>query len=79
MKNILKVVFVIIGTLIGAGFASGQEINTFFFSSLCRLFKYFCKKCPPIKIGKPYKSPASKLLKKRYRFWTEKNSVTEYA
>ena len=32
MKNILKVVFVIIGTLIGAGFASGQEINTFFFS-----------------------------------------------
>ena len=30
--NILKVVFVIIGTLIGAGFASGQEINTFFFS-----------------------------------------------
>ena len=32
MKNILKVVFVIIGTLIGAGFASGQEIYTFFFS-----------------------------------------------
>ena len=31
MKNILKVVFVIIGTLIGAGFASGQEIYTFFF------------------------------------------------
>ena len=30
--DILKVVFVIIGTLIGAGFASGQEINTFFFS-----------------------------------------------
>lgn len=30
--NILKVVFVIIGTLIGAGFASGQEIYTFFFS-----------------------------------------------
>ena len=29
---ILKVVFVIIGTLIGAGFASGQEIYTFFFS-----------------------------------------------
>lgn len=32
MKNILKVVFVIIGTLIGAGFASGQEIYVFFFS-----------------------------------------------
>ena len=30
--EILKVVFVIIGTLIGAGFASGQEIYTFFFS-----------------------------------------------
>ena len=33
MKNILNVVFVIIGTLIGAGFASGQEINLFFFSN----------------------------------------------
>lgn len=32
MKNILKVAFVIIGTLIGAGFASGQEMNVFFFS-----------------------------------------------
>ena len=32
MKNIIKVVFVILGTLIGAGFASGQEINLFFFS-----------------------------------------------
>lgn len=30
--RILRVVFVIIGTLIGAGFASGQEIYTFFFS-----------------------------------------------
>ena len=30
--SILKVVFVIIGTLIGAGFASGQEIYTCFFS-----------------------------------------------
>ena len=30
--DILKVVFVIIGTLIGAGFASGQEVNIFFFS-----------------------------------------------
>ena len=30
--KILKVVFVIIGTLIGAGFASGQEIYIFFFS-----------------------------------------------
>ena len=29
--EILKVLFVIIGTLIGAGFASGQEIYTFFF------------------------------------------------
>lgn len=32
MKNLLKVVFVIIGTLIGAGFASGQEMYLFFFS-----------------------------------------------
>ena len=31
-KNILKVVFVILGTMIGAGFASGQEMNLFFFS-----------------------------------------------
>lgn len=30
--EILKVVFVIIGTLIGAGFASGQEVYAFFFS-----------------------------------------------
>lgn len=30
--TILKIVFVIIGTLIGAGFASGQEVYTFFFS-----------------------------------------------
>lgn len=30
MKNILKVIFVIIGTLIGAGFASGREIYLFF-------------------------------------------------
>ena len=30
--NILKVAFVIIGTLIGAGFALGQEVYTFFFS-----------------------------------------------
>lgn len=30
--SILKVVFVIIGTLIGAGFASGQEMYLFFFS-----------------------------------------------
>ena len=30
--QILKVVFVIIGTLIGAGFASGQEVYAFFFS-----------------------------------------------
>lgn len=32
MKDIFKVVFVIIGTLIGAGFASGQEVYLFFFS-----------------------------------------------
>ncbi len=32
MKGILKVVFVIIGTMIGAGFASGQEMYLFFFS-----------------------------------------------
>lgn len=32
MRNILKVVFVIIGTMIGAGFASGQEVYLFFFS-----------------------------------------------
>ncbi len=32
MNDILKVIFVIIGTMIGAGFASGQEIYLFFFS-----------------------------------------------
>lgn len=32
MKSIFKIVFVIIGTLIGAGFASGQEIYSFFFA-----------------------------------------------
>lgn len=32
MKNTIKVIFVIIGTIIGAGFASGQEIYTFFYS-----------------------------------------------
>ena len=31
MKDILKIVFVVIGTLIGAGFASGQEMDIFFF------------------------------------------------
>lgn len=31
MKNILKTVFVLIGTIIGAGFASGKEIYLFFF------------------------------------------------
>ena len=30
MRNILKVVFVIVGAIIGAGFASGQEIKLFF-------------------------------------------------
>ncbi len=30
IKNIYKTSFVIIGTIIGAGFASGQEIYTFF-------------------------------------------------
>ena len=32
MKNTIKVIFVIIGTIIGAGFASGQEIYTFFYT-----------------------------------------------
>lgn len=32
IMSILKVIFVIIGTLIGAGFASGQEVYVFFFS-----------------------------------------------
>ena len=32
MKNSLKIILIIIGTLIGAGFASGQEIYIFFFS-----------------------------------------------
>lgn len=32
MKNVLKVIFVIIGTLIGAGFISGQEMYIFFYS-----------------------------------------------
>lgn len=31
MKNTIKIVFVIIATLVGAGFASGKEIFTFFF------------------------------------------------
>ena len=31
-KNIIKIAFVIIGAIIGAGFASGQEIYIFFFS-----------------------------------------------
>ena len=30
-NNVLKIIFVIIGALVGAGFASGQEINLFFF------------------------------------------------
>ena len=30
MKNILKATFAIIGTVIGAGFASGQEVYLFF-------------------------------------------------
>ena len=32
MKNVFKLIFVIIGTMIGAGFASGQEMYLFFFS-----------------------------------------------
>ncbi len=32
MKNTFNIIWVIIGTLIGAGFASGQEINLFFYS-----------------------------------------------
>lgn len=31
MRNIFKIIFVIIGTLIGAGFASGQEMYLFFY------------------------------------------------
>ena len=31
MKKIAKVIFTIIAALIGAGFASGQEINKFFY------------------------------------------------
>ena len=31
MKNCIKIALVIIGALIGAGFASGQEIYLFFF------------------------------------------------
>ena len=31
-KDIMKIVFVILGTMIGAGFASGQEMYLFFFS-----------------------------------------------
>ena len=31
IKRISKAIFVIIGTLIGAGFASGQEIYLFFY------------------------------------------------
>ena len=32
MKNCFRVALVIIGTLIGAGFASGQEVYLFFYS-----------------------------------------------
>ena len=32
MKEILSIVLVIIGALIGAGFASGQEIYSFFYA-----------------------------------------------
>ena len=31
IQNVMKVVFVVIGTLVGAGFASGREIFSFFF------------------------------------------------
>ncbi len=47
MRDIIKVSFVIIGTMIGAGFASGQEISAFFNSygikGIIRnnYFKYF--------------------------------------
>ena len=33
MKKMINIIFVILGALIGAGFASGQEINIFFFQS----------------------------------------------
>ena len=32
IKSISKIIFVVIGALIGAGFASGQEIYVFFYS-----------------------------------------------
>ena len=32
MNNVLKIVFLIIAALIGAGFASGQELYVFFYS-----------------------------------------------
>ena len=31
LKNIFAIIMVIIGSIIGAGFASGQEINSFFY------------------------------------------------
>lgn len=31
MKNIIKITFVLIGTLIGAGFVSGKELYNFFY------------------------------------------------
>ena len=31
LKNVLTISMVIIGSIIGAGFASGQEINSFFY------------------------------------------------
>ena len=42
MKNIVKIVFVIIATLVGAGFASGKEIFSFFFSyGKARMYRNF--------------------------------------
>lgn len=42
MKNNIKIIFVIIGAVIGAGFASGQEIYLFFYSyGIKGLWRYF--------------------------------------
>ena len=45
-KNIYRITFVIIGTIIGAGFASGQEIYTFFNrDGIKRIIWNFCISC----------------------------------
>lgn len=45
-KNIYRITFVIIGTIIGAGFASGQEIYAFFNrDGIKRIIWNFCISC----------------------------------